>query len=66
MPLLLVKARALLRSGGDAAERVRGEVGEGQVAVDGHDGVGLGEQAAQDVLDALRPAEGEPVGIVAA
>lgn len=45
---------------------VRAEVGEGGVAVDGHDQVGLGEEGAEDVDDAVRTAEGEPVRVRAA
>src|SRR4051812_49618004 len=53
-------------AGAGAAEGVPGQVGAGGVAVYGHDQVGFGEDAAQDVDDAVGAAEGEAVGVGAA
>jgi hypothetical protein len=50
-------------AGAGAAEGFAGQVGEGGIAVDGHDQVGLGEDAAQDVDDAVGAADGEAVGV---
>jgi len=49
-----------------AAQAVRGQVGQGGVAVDSHDQVGLGQDAAQDVDDAVGAADGQAVGVRAA
>src|SRR5205814_10479157 len=50
-------------AGAGAAEGIGGQVGEGGVAVHGHDQVGFGEDAAQDVDDAVGAADGEAVGV---
>ena len=44
---------SVVLAGAGAAEGLAGQVGEGGVTVDGHDQVGLGEEAAQDVDDAV-------------
>src|ERR1700730_77675 len=46
-----------------AAQAVPGQVGEGRVAINGHDQVRFGEDAAQDVDDAVGAADGEAVGV---
>ena len=46
-----------------AAQAIPGQVGEGGVAIHGHDQVCLGEDAAQDVDDAVGAADGEAVGV---
>ncbi len=46
-----------------AAQAVPGEVGEGGVAIYGHDQVRFGEDAAQDVDHAFGAADGEAVGV---
>src|SRR5215470_20138040 len=53
-------------AGAGAAEGVGGQVGQGGVAVYGHDQVGFGEEGAQDVDDAVGAAQGEAVGVGAA
>ena len=45
-------------AGAGAPEGVPGQVGEGWVAVHSHDQVGLGEDAAQNMDDAVGAAEG--------
>ena len=46
-----------------AAQAARGQVGEGGVAVHGHDQVCLGQDAAQDVDDAVGAADRQAVGV---
>ena len=46
-----------------AAQGIPGQVGEGGVAIHGHNQVRLGEDAAQDVDDAVGTADGEAVGL---
>src|ERR1700757_1148653 len=53
-------------AGAGAGEGFAGQVGEGGEAVDDHDQVGLGEDAAQDVDDPVGAADGEAVGVGAA
>src|ERR1035438_780171 len=42
------------------AQAVRGQVGQGGITVDGHDQVGFGQEAAQQVDQAVHAADGEP------
>lgn len=59
-------ATAGWRVSGEAAEGLGGQVGEGGVAVDGHDQVGLGRQRTQDVDDAVAAGRSQSVEIGAA
>src|SRR6476469_11122986 len=60
------RGASVVVAGAGAAEGVPGQVGAGGVAVYGHDQVGFGEDAAQDVDDAVGAADSEPVGVGAA
>jgi hypothetical protein len=50
----------------DLAQAVTGEVGQGRVAVHGHDQIGLGEDRPEDVHHAVFAAEGKTPGVGAA
>jgi hypothetical protein len=50
----------------DLAQAVTGEVGQGRVAVDGHDEVGLGQDRPKDVHHAVLATEGKTPGVGAA
>src|ERR1700685_957609 len=44
-------------------QRLGPEIGEGGIAVDGHQEIGFGQKRAQHVDDAVGPAEREPIGV---